>query len=288
MFKYITESNNKIQDRKEYNLYNVPVYIVDKYPDNIKVNNIIEMVKSTLPPSFFEGLEVIYVGDFPELNQRDIQAMLKDGAIWLSSNNVKNFLTEPLIAESIIHEVAHLIEGRWKDFIYGDGAIESEYNGKKQRLLDILKAEGESGAVESISFYEFTVGTTGEATGDELGPLKQMRRGTPQGKTNFYAENYLGQTENNDSPRFEIPVGQVKDLQPVATLQFGSQEELREIANKYASQLQDELVIIFNRLSDLTNNINKYTLDNDQNAGLQASSNASDLYRATRVLVEDK
>ena len=144
MFKYITESNNKIQDRKEYNLYNVPVYIVDKYPDNIKVNNIIEMVKSTLPPSFFEGLEVIYVGDFPELNQRDIQAMLKDGAIWLSSNNVKNFLTEPLIAESIIHEVAHLIEGRWKDLIYGDGAIEAEYNGKKQRLLDILKAEGES------------------------------------------------------------------------------------------------------------------------------------------------
>lgn len=159
---------------------------------------------------------------------------------------------------------------------------------KPMKYLVVLKAEGESGAVESISFYEFTVGTTGEAAGDELGPLKQMRRGTPQGKTNFYAENYLGQTENNDSPRFEIPVGQVKDLQPVATLQFGSQEELREIANKYASQLQDELVIIFNRLSDLTSNINKYTLDNDQNAGLQASSNASDLYRATRVLVEDK
>ena len=69
---------------------------------------------------------------------------------------------------------------------------------KPMKYLVVLKAEGESGAVESISFYEFTVGTTGEAAGDELGPLKQMRRGTPQGKTNFYAENYLGKTKNND------------------------------------------------------------------------------------------
>jgi hypothetical protein len=159
---------------------------------------------------------------------------------------------------------------------------------KPMKYLVVLKDESEGGAVNKIDFYEFTVGTNGKAAGDKKGPLSQMRAGTPESKTDFYAENYLGKTKKKASPRFEIPVGQVKSLNPTATLQFGSQEELKEIANKYANQLQDELVIIFNRLSDLTNNINRYTLDNDQNAGLQASSNASDLYKATRVLVEDK
>ena len=144
MFKYLIESHNKREDRKEYKLYGVPVQVINKYPDNIKISNILSIVKTKLPPAFLNGLEIIYIGDFPELNDREIQAMLKDDAIWLSSNNIKNFLTEPLIAESIIHEIAHLVEERWKDFIYEDGAIQSEYDGKKQRLVDLLRGEGES------------------------------------------------------------------------------------------------------------------------------------------------
>ena len=82
-------------------------------------------------------------------------------------------------------------------------------------------------------------------------------------------------------------MGQVKALGPVATLEFGSQEDIREIANKYIDQLQDEIVIIFNRLSDLSDNINQYTMNNNQNAGLKASDNAKELYGATRQLVEE-
>ena len=68
--------------------------------------------------------------------------MLKDGAIWISSNNIKNIITEPLVVENIIHEIAHLLEENYPSQIYKDGKLEKEYNGKKNRLFEILKAQG--------------------------------------------------------------------------------------------------------------------------------------------------
>ena len=71
----------------------------------------------------------------------NIQSMFKDGAFWISSNNIKNFITEPIVAENIIHEVAHLLEEKFPNLIYGDGRLEKEYNSKKERLYQILKNE---------------------------------------------------------------------------------------------------------------------------------------------------
>ena len=57
----------------------------------------------------------------------------------LSSNNIKNIITEPLVVENIIHEIAHFLEENYPSQIYGDGKLEKEYNGKKNRLFQILK-----------------------------------------------------------------------------------------------------------------------------------------------------
>jgi len=159
---------------------------------------------------------------------------------------------------------------------------------KPMKYLVVLKDEQDSGAVDTMDFYEFTVGSTGELMGNELGPLGEWKRGTPQGKTTFYAEEHVSDKQwKKNSPHFEIGVGQVKALGPVATLEFGSQEDIREVANKYIDQLQDEIVIIYNRLADMSENINLYTVNGNQNAGLKASENAKELYGATRQLVEE-
>ena len=142
MIDYIKESNKKAQDRNEYMLFNVPVYVINKFPSNIKINNILDSVKDIIDEKYLDGLETIYIGDFKDLNRRDIQSMLKDGAIWISSNNVKNIITEPLVVENIIHEVSHLLEEKYQSQIYGDGKLEREYNSKKNRLFHILKNEG--------------------------------------------------------------------------------------------------------------------------------------------------
>jgi len=142
MIDYIKESNKRAQNRNEYMLFNVPVYVINKFPNNIKINNILNTVKDTISKNYLNGLDAIYIGDFKDLNRRDIQSMLKDGAIWISSNNVKNVITEPLVVENIIHEISHLLEERYQSEIYGDGKLEREYNSKKNRLFNMLKSDG--------------------------------------------------------------------------------------------------------------------------------------------------
>ena len=142
MKTYIKESNERIQDRSEYMLYCVPVFVINKFSKHIKINNILNSVKEKINKDFLNGLDAIYIGDFDDLNKRKIQSMLKDGAIWISSNNIVNVITEPLIAENIIHEIAHLLEDRFQEILYGSGGIEQEYESKKQRLYSLLKADG--------------------------------------------------------------------------------------------------------------------------------------------------
>lgn len=142
MIDYIKESNKKAQDRNEYMLFNVPVYVINKFPSNIKINNILDSVKDIINKKYLDRLDAIYIGDFKDLNRRDIQSMLKDDAIWISSNNVKNVITEPLVVENIIHEIAHHLEEKYQSIIYGDGKLEREYDSKKNRLFHLLKNEG--------------------------------------------------------------------------------------------------------------------------------------------------
>lgn len=142
MKKYLTHSVEKsLKERKEYYLNNnIPVHILKPFPEHINVNNILEELKDMVPYEFISDLEGIYVGEFSELKDRKIQAMFKDGAIYLS--NFKEFpdVTEEIIIKDIVHELAHLLEDKFHYEIYGDDAIEKEYIGKKKRLVDLLRA----------------------------------------------------------------------------------------------------------------------------------------------------
>ena len=143
MKDYLKNSfERSLKERKEYYLYDVPVYILNPLPPHIDFNEVLEDLKSLVPYVFLEGLEGIYVGEFPELKDRDIQAMLKDGAIYLSSFKDLPSITNEIIVKDIVHELAHLLEDRDYYEIYGDGTVEAEYVGKKKKLVDILRANG--------------------------------------------------------------------------------------------------------------------------------------------------
>lgn len=143
MKDYLKNSfERSLKERKEYYLYDVPVYILNPLPPHIDFNEVLEDLKSLVPYVFLEGLEGIYVGEFPELKDRDIQAMLKDSAIYLSSFKDLPGITNEIIVKDIVHELAHLLEDRDYYEIYGDGTVETEYVGKKKKLVDILRANG--------------------------------------------------------------------------------------------------------------------------------------------------
>jgi len=143
MKEYLKNSFEKnLKERKEYYLYDIPVLILNPFPEHIDINNVLEDLKDLVPYEFLNGLEGIYVGEFPELKDRKIQAMLKDSAIYLSSFKEYPEVTEEIVINDVVHELGHLLEDRLHYEIYYDNSIEQEYIGKKKRLVDLLRANG--------------------------------------------------------------------------------------------------------------------------------------------------
>jgi len=143
MKEYLKESFNKnLKNRKHYFIHHVPVFIINPFPESIDTNYIMESVAEAVPAIFMTGLEGIYVGEFPELKDREVQAFNKDDAIYLSSFSEQPDISPELIIRDIIHEISHSVEEQFYFDIYNDNSIRNEYNGKKERISDLLKAEG--------------------------------------------------------------------------------------------------------------------------------------------------
>ena len=86
MKNYINNSYSKsINEQKEFYLYDIPIFLLEKLPSNININNIINNIKDLIPYEMYSNLEGIYIGDFKELKDRQVQAIFKDGVIYLSS-----------------------------------------------------------------------------------------------------------------------------------------------------------------------------------------------------------
>ena len=98
MKKYIQESaSNALKNRKESYILSgqIPVYILNKLSPNLDLNNIIDLLEESIPESILSLIEGIYIGDFKELKDRNIQAMFKYGVIYLSSYKRKEIKFVP-------------------------------------------------------------------------------------------------------------------------------------------------------------------------------------------------
>jgi len=145
MKEYIKMSATKaLNKRTEFSLLSgqIPIYILNKLPSQIDFNNIIKVLEQNIPAAFINMIEGIYVGEFDELKNRAIQAMYKDGVIYLSSFKEMPDVVDEIIIKDICHELGHAVEDSMGYEIYGDGKIEHEYNGKKQKLFSLLAHAG--------------------------------------------------------------------------------------------------------------------------------------------------
>ena len=117
---YVKSSNKHLP---EYNFGSFQMFVQDPLPDHIDVHEIFSDIKSVIPDHILESLDVIYVGDFSFLKEREINAMYSDGAIYISNTQDDN---EDL-KDDIVHELAHAIDEKYHDFIYADGKIAAEF-----------------------------------------------------------------------------------------------------------------------------------------------------------------
>jgi hypothetical protein len=137
---YINSSNKKAHDeQKEWKLFgNVDIFIKDPFIDAINIQDVIAKFEQLIPAYLTYGLDSIYVGQFKEFEEKEINAFFQDGTIYISNiqDNEEDFL------DDIIHELAHVVESQNGLEIYGDGRIESEFLGKRKKLYFLLKEEG--------------------------------------------------------------------------------------------------------------------------------------------------
>ena len=95
----------------------------------------LKRIEQLIPQYFLlQGIDVIYVGDFADLKDRNLNAAYADGAIYILpyQSSEQDFL------DDVVHEIAHSLEERFTDFIYEDGEIKEEFKKKYGKLIEIL------------------------------------------------------------------------------------------------------------------------------------------------------
>jgi len=184
---YIVESNKKTRkNQKEWKLFgNIDIFIKDPFVNDIDLPNCIKKIEQLIPLYLTYGLDSIYIGDFKEFQERNINAFFEDGTIYISNvqDNEEDFL------DDIIHELAHLVEEQNGLEVYGDGRIEIEFLGKRKRLYYAFAAENYDVNIldfldpeYSKEFDEFLYKTVGYI---ELGNLTQGLFYSPYGATSL-------------------------------------------------------------------------------------------------------
>ena len=120
---------------REYQIYGrVFVLVKDPLPESINLFSTLEKIEKSIPNYLLHDLDSIYIGQFEEFIERDINAFYRDGAIFATNDQID----DSDLMDDLVHEMAHSVESYYSAQIYGDGEIEQEFLGKRRRLLDLL------------------------------------------------------------------------------------------------------------------------------------------------------
>ena len=135
-------SNSLNQKMREYYIHGtIPFVVVSQInPEKVNIGKVINTINRKVPKEFFHGVDGVYVAHLPEFDEREINAVYKDAAIYVTNQQDSNMD----MLDDIIHELAHATEVHFTDQIYGDDKIEIEFLSKRKKLYRILKNEGHS------------------------------------------------------------------------------------------------------------------------------------------------
>jgi hypothetical protein len=133
---WIIESAKKGRRLKDmYNLSGVDVYIKDRLPEEIDPDFVFKYVSARVPFHLARNVDIIYVGQFPEMKKREINAYYEDGAIYVTNDQED----EMDMIDDIVHELAHAVERNNQDLVYGTGIVQREFKAKRRNLYTIIQ-----------------------------------------------------------------------------------------------------------------------------------------------------
>ena len=117
--------------QKEYYLFGKLFYVQEPFVGLIGVQNVIDEIEQKIPSDIFNEVDTIMVGTFGFLEDRELEAVYRDGAIYITNS----LFSDDDLLENIIHETAHSVEGALGYYIYGDHKMLNEFVGKRQTFL---------------------------------------------------------------------------------------------------------------------------------------------------------
>ena len=136
MKNYIAE---KVFNTLQYfNFGGIDVITDDPLPEDLSISSVLKIVEKNIPKALYSGIKQIRIGNYEDLNDRDISALYKDDILYIS-NNQKSFND---LLDDIIHEIAHHVEEKLPEMIYGDQLIKREFLKKRKELEFELRTEG--------------------------------------------------------------------------------------------------------------------------------------------------
>ena len=96
-------------------------------------------VENLVPSHLMVGVDTILVGEFDELKSRNVNALLKDGAIYVSNDQDD----EDDMVDDIIHEIAHSVEEENAYDLYAkDQHLSIEFTNKRSTFERFLNDVG--------------------------------------------------------------------------------------------------------------------------------------------------
>ena len=132
---WITESASVGKKMKDmFNLSGVDVFIKDKLPDNVDPELVFNYISARIPFHLAKNIDIVYIGQFPEMIERDINAYYQDGAIYVTNKQEE----EMDMIDDIIHELAHSVERNNQELVYGSGALQREFRAKRKNLYYLI------------------------------------------------------------------------------------------------------------------------------------------------------
>lgn len=136
--EYLKKSNAKLYKNPTggFGAFGIRFYIKEPVQQTVNVKECIEFVFSSIPKKVYSNVKSVQIGKFPFLNKRHLQAMYKDGIIYVTNEHEDN---KSLISD-IVHEISHALEDEKSNEIYGDGLVASEFIEKRKSLYRLMSA----------------------------------------------------------------------------------------------------------------------------------------------------
>ena len=146
---WIHESIKRAKRMKDhFDLNGISVIIKDKLPEEVDPEFVLNYIGSRIPFYLTKNVEMIYIGQFPEMKERDINAYFENDAIYVTNEQDD----EMDMIDDIIHEISHAVEKYNEEFVYGDGAIQREFIAKRKRLSQLLSQQYSVPSDFNVSF----------------------------------------------------------------------------------------------------------------------------------------